>query len=193
MSLKNALLALLNVEPMTGYDLSKQFQSSVAHVWYAPDSQIYPELRKMENDGLVEGESVPWGPRGTKRRYHITDSGLDAFRVWMNSSLEYSRVRDPAHLKAAYLEWASPESAAEQMQAHISHYTSQLRQWEEKVREIDTGTSAMLNRRLEQTPEAERRRTIVFKRFAYQGLIARAEQEIAWAQRGLRLIDELYP
>jgi PadR family transcriptional regulator AphA len=192
LSLRYALLALLNVEPMTGYDLYKVFESSVGHVWYAPDSQIYPELRKMEGDGLVLGEDVPWGKSGTKRRYHITPDGNAAFTDWINSPMEFSRVRDPAHLRAAYLEWATPEAARNQMRAHVAHNTALLRQWEQKVREIDTGTSAMLLRRLSKTAEKDRGRTTAFKRFAYEGLIARAEAEIAWANRGLRLADELY-
>ena len=192
MSLRYALLALLNVEPMTGYDLYKVFESSVGHVWYAPDSQIYPELRKMERDGLVVGEDVPWGKSGTKRRYHITAEGNGAFTEWINAPMEFSRVRDPAHLRAAYLEWASPTAARRQMRAHIQHNTALLRQWELKVREIDTGTSSMLTRRLSKTAEHDRERTTAFKRFAYEGLIARAEAEIAWANRGLRLADELY-
>lgn len=192
MSLRYAILALLNVEPMTGYDLYKLFGESVGHVWYAPDSQIYPELRKMEKEALVEGEDIPWGRNGTKRRYHVTVSGAGAFTTWMNEPMSFSRVRDPAHLRAAYLEWATPEAARAQMQDHIGHNTVLLRQWETKIREIDTGTSSMLNRRLEVTPEKDRHRTAAFKRFAYEGLIARAEAEIAWANRGLRLIEELY-
>lgn len=192
MSLRYAILALLNVEPMTGYDLYKLFGESVGHVWYAPDSQIYPELRKMEKETLIEGEDIPWGRNGTKRRYHVTASGAEAFTAWMNEPMSFSRVRDPAHLRAAYLEWATPQAARSQMQDHIAHNTLLLRQWETKIREIDTGTSAMLNRRLEVTPEVDRHRTVAFKRFAYEGLIARAEAEIAWANRGLRLIEELY-
>lgn len=192
MSLRYALLALLNVDPMTGYDLCKVFESSVGHVWYAPDSQIYPQLRKMESEGLIDGEDVPWGKNSTKRRYHITEAGVADFTGWMNSPLEYARVRDPAHLRAAYLEWASPSSAREQMRAHIDHHSFLLETWRARVREIETGGSRMLNRRLEHTPEQDRHRTIAFKRFAYEGLIARAEAEIAWAERGLRLADELY-
>ncbi|WP_417218265.1 PadR family transcriptional regulator [Arthrobacter sp.] len=192
MSLRYAILALLNVEPMTGYDLYKLFGESVGHVWYAPDSQIYPELRKMEKELLVEGEEIAWGKNATKRRYHVTAAGAEAFTAWMNEPMGFSRVRDPAHLRAAYLEWATPEAARTQMRDHIGHNTVLLRQWETKIREIDTGTSAMLNRRLEVTPERDRHRTSAFKRFAYEGLIARAEAEIAWANRGLRLIEELY-
>ena len=42
MSLRYALLAILRVGPLSGYDLQKQFTQSVGHVWHAPDSQIYP-------------------------------------------------------------------------------------------------------------------------------------------------------
>jgi PadR family transcriptional regulator, regulatory protein AphA len=190
-SLRYALLALLNVGPMTGYDLCKAFESSVGHVWYAPDSQIYPELRRMERDGMIKGEPVPWGERGTKRLYHVTDDGVTAFESWMNDTLEYSRVRDPAHLKAAYFEWADPDSARVQLLAHIAHHSELLAHWHERVREIDDQTNPMLKRRLERTPDPFKRRTIAFKRFAYEGLIGRSEQEIAWAERGLRLLKEL--
>ncbi|MFJ6415325.1 PadR family transcriptional regulator [Paeniglutamicibacter sp. NPDC091659] len=191
MSLRYALLALLNVEPMTGYDLFKEFETSVGHVWHAPDSQIYPELRRMEAEGLLEGEEIPWGSRGKKRQYHVTAAGLLAFRSWMNTTLEYARIREPAHLKAAYLEWAEPEAAREQMRAHIKHHSGLLEQWHEKVREIDEGTSPMLARRLAHTPEADREKTVAYKRFTYEGLIAQAEAEVVWANRGLKLIDKL--
>ena len=81
MSLRYALLALLRVGPMSGYDLQKQFSQSVGHVWYAPDSQIYPELRRMEADGLVEAEEQPRGERATRRLYHATDAGDRKFCV----------------------------------------------------------------------------------------------------------------
>ena len=49
----------------------------------------------------------------------------------------------------------------------------------------------MLVRRLAVTQPEDRARTIAYKRFTYEGLVDRARGEIAWAQRGLRLIDEL--
>ena len=49
MSLRYALLAVLTAQPMTGYDLARTFHASVGHVWNAPNSQIYPELHRMEH------------------------------------------------------------------------------------------------------------------------------------------------
>jgi PadR family transcriptional regulator, regulatory protein AphA len=191
MSLRNALLALLTVEPMTGYDLAKRFGSSVGNVWHAPDSQIYPELRRMLQDRLLEAEEVPWGTKGRKIEYTITEHGREAFRAWMDSDLQWTRERDPMHLRAAYFEFAAPERAREQLTAYIGHHRQIRGLWQQQIDEISAGTSAMLNRRLETVPAAGHRRTTAFKRFTYEGLVARADAEIAWAERGLALLDEL--
>ena len=191
MSLRYALLALLTAQPMTGYDLAKAFHVSVGHVWHAPDSQIYPELRRMEGDGLVEGTAVRWGPRSTKTEYAITDAGIADFRRWMTSPIGYPRERDPAHLRAAYFEWAPPEEVRAQLEAHIAHYRDQRAQWTAQLESIRDRTHPIVRRRLEVYPPSEWDRIVAFKAFTYEGMVAHADQEIAWARRGLRLLDEL--
>jgi len=176
---------------MTGYDISRRFQSSVGHVWHAPDSQIYPELRKMESEGLVEAEAVEDGARGEKRFYRPTEAGLGALRDWMNAPVKYALDRDPAHLKAAYFEWAEPTSARRALEAHMHYYEDLLAQWQGQIADVDDGTSPVLSKRLEGRSDAEQRRIAAFKRFAYEGLVARAKAEIGWARNGLKLLDEL--
>jgi len=188
MSLRYALLALLTAGPMTGYEISRRFQSSVGHVWHAPDSQIYPELRKMESDGLVVAEVVD-DPRGEKRYYEPTPSGVQALRDWMNSPQRYALDRDPAHLRAAYFEWAEPDAARRTLLDHIAWYEDLRAQWQEQIDLIGAGESPVLNRRLAGQPASEHARIAGFKRYAYEGLVARAEAEIAWARRGLELLE----
>lgn len=191
MSLRYALLALLTSRPLTGYDLSKHFSQSVAHVWHAPDSQIYPELNRMERDGLVESMPVRWGPKGTKKEYHITDEGLAAFRDWINQPLEIRRQRDPAYLKAAYLEWADPEAARAQLTQHLEYWSSHLELLRRTREALLDRTHPTLVHRLRKFPPEQHQRIIRYKVFAYDGLIDQARAEVAWAKRGLRLIDEL--
>jgi PadR family transcriptional regulator, regulatory protein AphA len=191
MSLRYALLAILRVGPLSGYDLQKQFSQSVGHVWHAPDSQIYPELRKMENEGLIDGEEQARGERGTRRVYHVTDAGDAAYLEWMRTPLDYQRVRDPAHLRAAYLENTTPDAARAFLRAHIAQWQGELEQWEGEIARIDAVANPQLVRRLAVTPEDERERTIAYKRFAYEGLVERAQGEIEWARRGLALVDRL--
>jgi PadR family transcriptional regulator, regulatory protein AphA len=191
MSLRYALLALLTSQPMTGYDVYKHFESSVGYVWHAPDSQIYPELRRMERDGLLEGVEEPWGKKGRKKRYHITPQGVAAFREWINTDLEYARERDPIHLKTAYLEWAEPEAARAQMRAHIAYHSSRIRQWEDMIAALKDRSNPVLAQRLGSVPEKDWDRITGYKVFSYEGMIARAKAEVDWAERGLKVIDEL--
>jgi PadR family transcriptional regulator AphA len=191
-SLRSALLALLSSGPLTGYDVVKQFSTSVGHVWHAPDSQIYPELRKLHAEGLLSSRPVPWGSRGaTKTEYTITPEGARALREWQDRPLAYVRERDPAHLKAAYFEWAGPGAAAAQLRAHITHYEEQRRQALEQIRGIEDHTNPTLARRLAAYPEDQWERITRFMIYAYEGQVARAEQEIEWARHGLRLLEEL--
>ena len=193
MSLRYALLALLTARPLTGYDASKQFSSSVGFVWHAPDSQIYPELSRMEQEGLLRSRELPWGKERVKREYAVTDEGLLQFRNWMNSPLDFQRERDVHHLKAAYLEWAEPSAARRQMDQHIEFHSAQLDRWLEVRQSLLDRTAPTLVQRLNDAPAADHARIVAFKVFAYDGLIARASSEIDWARRGLALLDALPP
>lgn len=191
MSLRYALLALLRVSPLSGYDLQKLFSESVGHVWHAPDSQIYPELRRMESEGLLQAEEQTRGERGRRRVYRTTDAGTEAFFAWFDEPLEYSRVRDPAHLRAAYLESADPRTARDFLTAHARQQAEALDRWQHEIDRIRSGEHPVLQRRLAAIPESERERAVAFKVFAYEGLVERAQTEIRWAERGLRLLDDL--
>ncbi|MGO2986464.1 MAG: PadR family transcriptional regulator [Brevibacterium aurantiacum] len=191
MSLRSALLALLRIGPMSGYELQKQFSHSVGHVWHAPDSQIYPELRKMASEELIIAEEQTRGSAGMRRVYHVTEAGERAFIDWMNSPLKYQRTRDAAHLRAAYLESADQEAIYAFLNEHIAHWKRELQVWEDEIATIEALESPMLNRRLAVTADADREVTIAYKKFAYEGLAARARSEIEWAQRGLKLSKRL--
>lgn len=191
MSLRYALLALLSAQPMTGYDVYRYFDSSLSYVWHAPHTQIYPELRRLEESRLVRSEEVSRGERGRKRRYHITDAGLDDFRRWVNEPLPLQRERDPHKLKASYFEWAEPDAARRQLQLHIDHYELWAERWQQLVDALNARQVPLLQRRLQQTPAEQHEAIIRYKVFAYEGMIRRARTEIAWARAGLKLVDEL--
>ena len=64
MSLRHALLGVLTDEPRTGYGLLKHFEQSLAYAWPASHSQIYPELARLLDEGLIEQTGS--GARGAK-------------------------------------------------------------------------------------------------------------------------------
>ncbi|NED54550.1 PadR family transcriptional regulator, partial [Micromonospora aurantiaca] len=73
MSLRHAVLGLLaELGGASGYDLLKLFEVSLDNVWPATQSQLYGELGKLTDAGLIEVAAE--GPRG-RREYRITPSG----------------------------------------------------------------------------------------------------------------------
>lgn len=192
MSLRAALLALLSAGPLTGYDVAKHFAASVGHVWNAPDSQIYPELRKMEREGLLDGHEVPWGSRGaTKTEYTLTDAGVTALRDWADSPVAYTPSRDQARLKAAYLEWTDLATARSHLEAHLAQHQAERQLACDEHALLESRTSPVLVRRLAAHPDADADAIVGFKLLAYRNAILRAEAEIAWAREGLALVDRL--
>ncbi|MGR6520300.1 PadR family transcriptional regulator (plasmid) [Rhodococcus erythropolis] len=191
MSLRYALLAVLTAGPLTGYDATKRFSGSVGHVWYAQDSQIYPELRRMEKGGLISGEQVRWGPKSTKTQYRITETGIAAFRAWMNTPIDHAPVRDTHHMQAAYFEWAEPEQARAILGRHIEYHNEQVTLFTSVRDGILNKTDPAIIRRLDKYPEHEHARIVAYKAYTYEGMITRSQAEIDWAIKGLHLIDQI--
>src|SRR4030088_1352154 len=81
-SLRIAALGLLAQEPGSGYDLLKHFEKSMANVWPATQSQLYGELNKLADAGLIKVSDV--GPRGRKE-YAITAAGRAELQRWVMS------------------------------------------------------------------------------------------------------------
>lgn len=80
MSLRYAVLGLLAQHPSTGYELTQRFDKSLNNAWHASHSQIYPELAKLHEAGLIE--VVGEGARNS-RTYDITQAGREALRHWL--------------------------------------------------------------------------------------------------------------
>jgi DNA-binding PadR family transcriptional regulator len=191
MSLRHALLAVLTAEPMTGYDLVKYFDGTVAYVWSAPHSQIYPELRRMERDGLVDVDVVPRGERAEKRVYIINDSGISELKAWLNEIAGYQPERDQYRLRAAHFEFATYETARRQLQEHLNHYTKALSDWRQIIADLEARRVPLLIKRLADRPDSEHEAIVAFRRFAFRGEVTKAEAEIAWAKEGLALLADL--
>src|ERR687886_462444 len=78
-----ALLCLLVRNPGTGYDLASRLRRPVGYYWTARHSQIYPELARLVDAGLVRYEtgSGP-GPR-VKKTYTTPAAGRRIPAEWL--------------------------------------------------------------------------------------------------------------
>jgi DNA-binding PadR family transcriptional regulator len=191
MTLRYALLALLEAGPMTGYELAKWFDQSVAYVWQAQHSQIYTELRKLETEGAVHAETLPRGEKATKRAYALTTAGAKQLRQWVSEVEQAPPLRDPAYVKATYFEYGGYRDARAQFRAHRKHYEALRDHYEDHCDQLEQRATPLLRRRLAKSPAEAHDAIVAYKVHAYRGLVERAKGEIAWAERGLELVDRL--
>ncbi|MGA7193585.1 MAG: PadR family transcriptional regulator [Anaerolineales bacterium] len=94
MPLAHAILGFLEYQPMTGYDLKKYFDQSIAHFWSATQSHIYKALEDLEEDGFVEVKVIQQKDKPNRKEYHITQAGRAELHRWVTSPLPLGTVRE---------------------------------------------------------------------------------------------------
>lgn len=82
-TLKYALLGLISRTPITGYDLAKEFDKELDNFWHAEHSQIYPELKKLTQEGLITFTVTIQGEKLEKKVYTITEAGQQELLNWL--------------------------------------------------------------------------------------------------------------
>jgi DNA-binding PadR family transcriptional regulator len=85
MALSHAILATLLSGPVSGYQLTKRFNTAIGYFWQATHQQIYRELTTLEARGYVE--RVPSGAHPTEKRYILTPEGCTALSTWVTQPL----------------------------------------------------------------------------------------------------------
>ncbi len=83
MSLPHAILGILNMMPMTGYDLNRFFNDSINFFYSAQMSQIYRELKTLEKNKLVTVKEEPGCKGPNKKIYTITPEGIVHLKEWL--------------------------------------------------------------------------------------------------------------
>ncbi|MFF7649283.1 PadR family transcriptional regulator [Streptomyces sp. NPDC007983] len=129
MSLRHALLGLLSDRPASGYDLLKLFDTSLATVWPATQSQIYTELTKLARGGLITVAAE--GPRGRKE-YALTEEGMAELRRWLTETTPQRNTRSEILLRVFFLGVLTPGQA----QTYLAELADMSAQGEESLRRL---------------------------------------------------------
>ena len=136
-TLAHALLGVLAEGPRTGYGLVKHLEQSIAYTWPASHSQVYPELAKLREAGLIQESAA--APRGG-RVYELTDAGLGEVRRWLRETEPSRTVRDEAALRLFFLWLVEPADAEAYLHGEAERARETLAQLEEIATQVDPQT-----------------------------------------------------
>jgi PadR family transcriptional regulator, regulatory protein AphA len=105
------ILGLLSISPRSGYDIKATVDRSTRFFWAASYGQIYPELRRLEQEGLIEGEDAPNGRRA-RRVYRLTAPGRRELEGWLlRSGTLTVELRDESLLRLFFADALPREQA----------------------------------------------------------------------------------
>ena len=93
-----AVLGLLGLRPMSGYDIKRAVDRTIRHFWAASYGQIYPELKRLEEAGWIAGKDADRGGR-SRRVYRITAHGRRALKDWLHGRETRIELRDESLLR----------------------------------------------------------------------------------------------
>jgi PadR family transcriptional regulator, regulatory protein AphA len=117
MSLRHAILGLLAIRPMSGYELKKVIDDSVQHFWTADQSQVYRTLAALVDDGLASRRTVVQDDRPNLHLHTVTDSGLVELDRWLASPLQSPPSREPFLARLFFADRLSVEEVRDLLDA----------------------------------------------------------------------------
>jgi PadR family transcriptional regulator, regulator of vanillate utilization len=190
MSLRNALLGVLDARPMSGYELSQFFDSASGWLWSAPQSQIYPTLKRMEAEGLIAGETSVRGSRLNRTVYSLTPHGRETLLSWVAEDHDPAPPRDQFAVQALLLDMIPADEAVAVLEAYAKRQADLADRYAAHADRLNRGDTPLLRERLKSRPESEHARTGRIKAHVFAGKAEVARQRENWAYRAMALVRD---
>src|SRR4028119_2431100 len=116
---KYAVLGILSIEPMSGYDIRQTIERSIGNFWNESYGQIYPILRRLVADDLATCEVHHQVGKPARHVYTLTDKGWDVLHSWLDEPITTLHpTRNEFLLKLFFGRHATPSTN----QSHVQHY-----------------------------------------------------------------------
>jgi PadR family transcriptional regulator, regulatory protein AphA len=133
------ILGMIRGGPKSGYEIKALVDDTTRFFWAASYGQIYPELKRLSEAGLVEGVDSPTGGR-RRTVYEITADGEEELKTWLRQPPKTYEMREEGLLKLFFADALAPREAAEilaAMRAHRLAVAARLRGMEPMALEQD--------------------------------------------------------
>jgi DNA-binding PadR family transcriptional regulator len=130
MSLRDAVLAALLEGESSGYDLSKGFDASVANFWMATPQQLYRELDRLAEEGLIKARIVHQERRPNKRMLSLTEAGREAIQEFTGRAPKPSVIRDELMVKVQAADAGNAQAVRDFIAERLQWATAKLQRYE---------------------------------------------------------------
>jgi DNA-binding PadR family transcriptional regulator len=103
------ILGMLSIQPsLSGYELHKAIEENFGSFWGESYGQIYPTLKRLATEGLIEPCKPDSAPKKRRQQYALTDSGRACLREWLALPFHNDPPRNEFMLKLFFGREAAP-------------------------------------------------------------------------------------
>ena len=183
MPLEHAILGFIEFQPISGYDLKKLFDVSVAHFWSATQSHIYKSLEGLEKKGWAEAHVIQQDGKPNRKEYHITLAGQSELRRWLVTPLPLEQVRDATMIQIFFSHFSTDDEIE-------ALFEARLQATRERLQTLQTLAQAAIDENARRLG-VERARQLWQITLDYG--LAYYEFELAWQTKTLETIRNLPP
>ncbi len=132
---KYAVLGILSLGSMSGYDIKKTIESSLSNFWNESYGQIYPILKSLVSEGLATVSVEAHAGKPDRHVYALTDAAREELRRWLLRPVEHEVGRVEILLKL-FFGWQVPpqENARKveefrELQQRLLHKYAEIEKW----------------------------------------------------------------
>jgi PadR family transcriptional regulator, regulatory protein AphA len=122
----NALLGLLSLGPMSGYDIRQLIQRSIGHFWSESYGQIYPGLKRLATAKLVEKKTERKKGSPDRHVYSLTADGHEQLQRWLKLPVAEAVPRNELLLKLFFGGQVSPSISRAHVQTSLESHEKEL-------------------------------------------------------------------
>ena len=180
------LLALWG--PLSGYDLKHICDHILAPMWGVVQSQVYKELRRMQELGWVEMEREEQESRPDRKVYSITEKGHAALRSWQGQPPEVFQIRDELLLKVLFGGFASPGDLAQNLRNSIAEHEMRLLAYRQNAQFLPM-RGAFRHRNRRPNPYAAESQEDPYLNLIARFAIAFEQTYIRWLYEALEVVE----
>ena len=130
MALAEAILVCLTDRPMSGYDLAKTFDASIGFFWRASHQQVYRELARLRERGLVKSSEIEQRGKPNRIVHTITKDGCKAVKLWSSKPCRQPSVKDELLVKLYALDTVDMPALREQLGVRLDQHKEKLQAYQ---------------------------------------------------------------
>ena len=136
-TLKYVILGLLSQKSRSGYDLSAELSGALEEFWSANHSQIYPELKRLNEEGLVSYHVEITGTVLERKVYSLTKAGRADFHQWLHREEDLAAPpKDTFRLRMFFSNEMEPERRIQLTEHELRLHRARLDHLREKQQQF---------------------------------------------------------